>query len=643
MLRGLLSRVAHTTVATTVALLVGAGGVPAAGPAADLPWIRTSEERFVDAAGEPVLLRGCNLGNWLLLEMWMLAVDEREFPDQHAFETNLIERFGEDEKNRLMQLYRANWITPRDFDVIRSFGFNVVRVPFDHRLVEDQEHPGTCREDGLAWLDHAVGMAETAGIHLILDMHGVPGGQSIDHPTGRIGQNRLWSDPDCVARTVSLWRTIAERYRDHPSVAGYDVINEPFGDMKTDVRPQLRTIFEEIYHAIRKVDARHIIFAPAPLWGGHGFYGIPHERGWTNVAFTEHHYPGIFGSPPTLRTHANFIHRLLPEKQAELRAVQTPMLIGEWNPVFERLGGGNLTRRYFDEYGRLGWAAIMWSYKLLDRRGGVIDDNWHLVSNARPLEPPDFRSASSEAIADYFRSFATMEYVIDEPLRLALTRDEPVAVPLPVPPRPLPAAPHEDDIAGWTPIDIGDAVPGGQRLDADGVLAVYGGGSDIWGEADSFRFVHRPETGDFTLTATVTSLGDTDDFAKAGLMVRSDLSPEAAHVMVHVIPDGRVMLGHRDRPGERMVEESVEAVPLPTRLRLSRRGDVIVGEYLAGDDGWRHVGPPLTVPALAGPCPVGIAVLSHRREGLTEAVFTGIDADHPAAEGPPPASSSRKP
>jgi hypothetical protein len=273
----------------------------------------------------------------------------------------------------------------------------------------------------------------------------------------------------------------------------------------------------------------------------------------------------------------------------------------------------------------------------------VIDDNWHLVSNARPLEPPDFRSASKAAIADYFRSFATMEYVIDEPLRQALTRADPVAVPLPVLPRPLPVPPHDDAIPGWTPTDIGDAVPGGQRLDADGALTVYGGGSDIWGEADSFRFVHRPETGDFTLTATVTSLADTHDFAKAGLMVRGDLSPEAAHVMVHVIPTGRVMLGHRDRPGGRMTEESVDAGPLPVQLRLSRRGDLLIGEYAAADHGWRRIGAPLTVPPLAGPCPVGIAVLSHRREGLAEAIFTGIDMAHPADGGQRPASSPRNP
>jgi endoglucanase len=415
-----------------VFLTAAAAGVVAAAAPADAPgWIATRGTEFVDAEGRPVILRGCNLGNWLLLEMWMLAIDEDVFPDQHSFEANLTTRFGEAEKDRLMELYRASWITPRDFELVRSFDFNVVRLPFNHRLVEDPAAPGTCQEAGLAWLDRAIAMAEAAGLHLILDMHGVPGGQSIDHPTGRVGQNRLWSDPDCVRRTAALWRAIAHRYRDRPAVAGYDLINEPYSDMKTDVRPQLKPIFEAIYRAIREVDDRHIVFAPAPLWGGHGCYGDPHEQGWTNVAFTEHHYPGLFGSPATRETHAAFIRRTLPAKQAELEAVNTPLLVGEWNPIFERLGGGDLARRYFDEYARRGWAATIWSYKLLHREGGVIDDNWYLVSNARPLELPDFQTADVAAIAAFFRSLATMEYVVDEPLRQALTRETAVPVQLP--------------------------------------------------------------------------------------------------------------------------------------------------------------------------------------------------------------------
>jgi endoglucanase len=188
-------------------LAAAAGAVVAAAPADTPGWIATRGTEFVDAKGQPVILRGCNLGNWLLLEMWMLAIDEDVFPDQHSFEANLTTRFGEAEKDRLMELYRANWITPRDFELVRSFDFNVVRLPFNHRLVEDPAAPGTCREAGLAWLDRAIAMAEAAGLHLILDMHGVPGGQSLDHPTGRVGQNRLWSDPDCVRRSPSATAT----------------------------------------------------------------------------------------------------------------------------------------------------------------------------------------------------------------------------------------------------------------------------------------------------------------------------------------------------------------------------------------------------------------------------------------------------
>jgi regulation of enolase protein 1 (concanavalin A-like superfamily) len=322
---------------------------------------------------------------------------------------------------------------------------------------------------------------------------------------------------------------------------------------------------------------------------------------------------------------------VLPAKQAELQAVNTPLLVGEWNPVFERLGGGDLVRRYFDEYSRLGWAATIWSYKLLHPRGGVIDDNWHLVSNARPLAQPDFRTADATAIEAYFRSLTTMEYVIDEPLRLALTRETAVPVPLPMPPDPLPRPPHDDPIAGWTGTDIGDAVPGGQRRDGDRAITVYGGGSDIWGEADSFRFLHRPQSGDFSLTATVTSLADTHDFAKAGLMARGDLSADAAHVLVHVIPGGRVVFGQRDRPGEPMTETSIEAPPLPIRLRLRRRDGLLTGEYAAPGEAWKPIGEPLATPAIAGPCRIGFAVLSHRVEGLTEASFTDFSlTDHPA-------------
>jgi glucan 1,3-beta-glucosidase len=602
----------------------------AANEAGAYQWLSTQGTQIVDEQGDPVILKGCNVGNWLLLEMWMLRIDHNKFHDQYEFEANLANRFGEAEKDRLMEVYRENWITPRDFKIIKSFGFNVIRLPFNYRLLEDDDKPFELKPDAFKWLDRAIEMAEAEGLYVILDMHGVPGGQSIDHPTGRSGQNKLWGDPIYAKRTANLWKHIANRYKDRASIAGYDLINEPYNDFKGDIRPRLREIFVEIYDAVRAVDKRHIVFAPAPLWGGHGFYGNTKENGWTNVAFTEHHYPGLFGSDPSMKTHGNFIYQTMPAKQAELEAAEAPLYIGEWNPVFERLGGGDLMRRYFDEYGKRGWAATIWSYKILQVRGGNIHDNWEMVSNAEPLNRPDFATASSGEIEAFFKWFSTMEYVIDEPMREALTRPDPVAIEFPEPAPRLTEPPHADKLVGWTATDIGGALTGGQQVLGDNALLIYGGGDDIWNNTDQFRLISQEVPGDFTITTTLASLADTNGYAKAGLMARADTSTSSAHVMVHVFPSGTVALGWRSAAGGTMLETQADNHAWPIHLRLTRRGNTYTGEYSTDGAAWQTVGEPVEVEALGKRPQVGMAVLSHNNQCLTSARFESIKLDRAA-------------
>ena len=70
--------------------------------------ILTSEgTNFVNGKGETVLLKGCNLGSWLNLEMWMMDIkDEEQYPDQYTIENILTNRFGSAEKDRIMDLHR---------------------------------------------------------------------------------------------------------------------------------------------------------------------------------------------------------------------------------------------------------------------------------------------------------------------------------------------------------------------------------------------------------------------------------------------------------------------------------------------------------------------------------------------------------
>jgi endoglucanase len=379
-------------------------------PAPALPLVRVQGTSFVDPEGKPVRLRGCNIGNWLLLEMWML--DIQGVKDQHEFEGILAKRFGRDGKERLMEIYRSHYITERDFPIIASFGFNTVRLPFEYRLLEDERSEREIRADAFRWLDRAIGWAEARGLYVILDLHGAPGRQSVDHTTGRAGQNHLWDDPANQERTIRIWRAIAEKYRDSTTVAGYDLINEPFGDMQTPKHhAKLAELVDRLHDAIRAIDTNHVIFIPGTLRGIE-FYGDPREREWRNVAFTEHYYPGLFGSQPTLDEHARFIHRRVPARAAYLKRFDVPLLVGEFNVVFDRLNGSALMRRYYDVYAAQGWAATMWSYKLLRKGGGPATDFWGMVCNRDPLTPIDIKTSTFEEIAAWFTSFGTMPYSV---------------------------------------------------------------------------------------------------------------------------------------------------------------------------------------------------------------------------------------
>ncbi len=147
------------TIATTLLLL----GFTPASTASELPRLQADGPRVIDSDGRPVVLRGVNLGNWLILETWMTAWPEH---DQAEVFRTLDERFGESERRRLMDVWRTGYVAPRDFEIIKSFDFNVVRVPFDYRLLESDDDPVAFR-----WLDRALEMAEAAGIYVILDLH----------------------------------------------------------------------------------------------------------------------------------------------------------------------------------------------------------------------------------------------------------------------------------------------------------------------------------------------------------------------------------------------------------------------------------------------------------------------------------------
>ena len=584
------------------------------------PMLHAQGTQIVDPDGNPVILKGCNLGNWLLLEMWML--DLRGIRDQYEFESILAQRFGKPEKDRLMELYRSNWIRERDFEVVRSFGFNVVRLPFNYRLLEDDAQPFQLRKDAFKWLDTAIRMAQDSGLYVILDMHGVAGGQSDDHTTGQAGQNRLWSSKEHQQRLAWLWKEIANRYKNSSTVAAYDIINEPYGVKTPDDEKILVEVADLVYKTIRPVDTNHIVFFPATL-KGFSFYGTAAEHQWENVGYTAHHYPGLFGDDPTVEAHGRFISRVIPAQDALLRKAQVPFLVGEFNVVLRNLGGPALMRAYYDIYGRKGWAATMWSYKLVTTRGGEHEDSWSMVKNLDPAPPFFPRTSSKEEIEHYIGWLGSMEYSYYRNLGAALTQPEPPPVNLPVITNLHTTAPAADMLPGWQGHDIGNALPGGQKIKSGSAMDVYGGGQDIWGKSDQFRFVSRKVSGDFELTGTIQQLVDAHQYSKAGLMIRATTDPDSPHVLLNIFPDGAVLLAWRDEKGGGTEQKVQDTLIFPITLRIRRRGEMLEASYSSNEMDWKKVRVHLS-PALCHEVVAGFAVLSHDNNLLTTASWTDI-------------------
>lgn len=259
---------------------------------------------IVNENGENVVLKGVNLGNWLLWETWMGFVPEYTH-DWAYYDTLqvLLDRFGEEKTAEIVKTYEDNFITEEDISQIEKLGFNCVRVPFWYRnfMTEDLKWLSENHDDnkGFQKLDWLISTCEKYGIYVMLDLHGAPGGQSKNHCTGKAGRNELYENEDMMNATIELWSVIAERYKNNKTVCAYDLLNEPQnnggydGDYSwaaesEDAVSRTNKAYDTLYKAIREIDKNHII----------SFEGVwsttvlpnPQEMGYENLLYQLHLY-----------------------------------------------------------------------------------------------------------------------------------------------------------------------------------------------------------------------------------------------------------------------------------------------------------------------------------------------------------------
>jgi hypothetical protein len=188
---------------------------------------------------------------------------------------------------------------------------------------------------------------------------------------------------------------------------------------------------------------------------------------------------------------------------------------------------------------------------------------------------------------------------------------------------------------------IGAAVSAltGSATAASTTITVNGGGEDIWGTEDEFHFYYQQITGDFDVVVRNTGIEATDEWAKAGIMVRQRLNADAENAMIRRRPDGQVSFQWRSDNGNETESttsggegesEVNNGYITADWLRLRRSGDTIEAYGSTDGSSWTRIA--AIAPSeidFAGDTYVGLAVTSHNTGTLCTATFKDLSGLSP--------------
>jgi len=327
-------------------------------------FLKVNKTKILDSQGKPVALKGVNLGGWLMMEGYLLFAPNN--PERY-FRNNFKKALGEKALLDFDDSFRKNFITELDFKNIKKLGFNCVRIPFHHRLVESKLNKYS--KSGVKFLDDAIKWAKKNKLFVILDLHGAAGCQNHDWHSDSFGKAELWTNKNNQKRTLALWKFLADRYKNEECVAGYDLMNE---SVVQDIR-QLNSFYKQIIETIRSVDRNHILFIEGNNWSTD--INCLDEFEDDNYALSIHSYEPLdftFNFVPHLKYPTkvkNSVHikRHISQYKEISKKRDVPVLVGEFGVNYR--DGFDGEDKWLEDnlkcFNNFGFHWTYWTYKAI--------------------------------------------------------------------------------------------------------------------------------------------------------------------------------------------------------------------------------------------------------------------------------------
>jgi endoglucanase len=137
------------------------------------------------------------------------------------------------------------------FSLIKSAGFNSVRIPIRWSSHTNNDSPYTIEEDFLQRVHQVVDWALEQQLAVVINIHHF---------------NELMDEPNMhKQKYLSIWNQVARSFMNHPEEVVFEILNEPHSNLTQDL---WNNFLMDAITTVRKSNPRRVLMAGTAPWGG---------------------------------------------------------------------------------------------------------------------------------------------------------------------------------------------------------------------------------------------------------------------------------------------------------------------------------------------------------------------------------------
>nr|QNH86138.1 alpha-L-rhamnosyl-beta-D-glucosidase [Mucor circinelloides] len=281
---------------------------------------------------------GVNLGGWLEQESTIDTKWWSTYGANASDEWTICASLGPHRCAQVFEDRYKTFITPADIDTLAAAGVSILRIPTTYaawvKVPGSQLYSGRQQQHLRKIADHAI---HKHGMHIIIDLHSLPGGTNGLDIGERVGHWGWWFNDTALDWSLRAVDALVAFVQDSSSPQSYTIepINEPvdnhdfstFGTpaaLSEDGAQWLARYFRAVIARVKKVNTR----IPVMLQGSFKTeeYWAPFFDASENIVFDLHHY--YFQFPEA--TSANVSTYICRDARASAGDGKFPTFVGEW-------------------------------------------------------------------------------------------------------------------------------------------------------------------------------------------------------------------------------------------------------------------------------------------------------------------------